>query len=667
MQGISRRVIRSIHRLRRKGTYLNLPKLRNIALLASLFLMISINNATGGEPNTSALLGPNVYIFGPHSEGMQETISGIYAVQMKKINEFDEARYVFLFQPGEYNLDIRVGYYTQVLGLGQSPDDVTIRGAIRTQDDPATKPFYSGPGATTNFWRSAENLSIIPTLGDITRGEPSSTPGVRGGIPLNQNVWAVSQGAPLRRIHIKQSAVTLSSTECTNASGYDPKHSDKSPAEACPTTLRLYDGGWSSGGFMANSKIDGVIETGTQQQWFSRNCSWNQWKPSGWNMVFLGSSPVPIGRPSANGAPNTAITDAGITSIIREKPFLTADAAGHFFVMVPRLAQNRMGVDWDGSPPPMDRLSIDSFYIVTSKVRGEATTIDAAAINAALSAGKHLLFTPGVYYLDSTIEVARANTVILGLGMATLVANKGQPIMAVSDVDGVTIAGLIFEAGASNSPTLLQVGEQGSTGNHRSNLTCLYDVFCRVGGSNHLGKATTCVTINSNDVIGDNFWLWRADHGSNVGWKDNPADTGLIVNGARVTIYGLAVEHFQKYQTIWNGEAGRVYFYQSEMPYDPPSQADWTNPAAANPNGYASYKVGDKVTEHHAWGVGVYCFFRDAPVTVAHAVETPAALESSFKDLVTFWLSGKPQSEISHVINDSGDAVTEKHRMATLP
>ena len=59
-------------------------------------------------------------------------------------------------------------------------------------------------------------------------------------------------------------------------------------------------------------------------------------------------------------------------------------------------------------------------------------------------------------------------------------------------------------------------------------------------------------------------------------WPKQIADHGLIVRGDDVTAYGLFVEHCQEYQTIWNGNGGRMYLYQSEMPYDPPSQAAWT-------------------------------------------------------------------------------------------
>jgi len=186
-----------------------------------------------------------------------------------------------------------------------------------------------------------------------------------------------------------------------------------------------------------------------------------------------------------------------------------------------------------------------------------------------------------------------------------------------------------------------------------------------VGGAQHVGSASSCVTINSNDVVGDDLWLWRADHGSNVGWVVNPADNGLIVNGTNVAMYGLAVEHFQQYQTVWNGEGGRVYFYQSEMPYDVPSQSVWMSPGGLN--GYASYKVADGVTDHQAFGVGVYCYFISPAISAYHAIEVPASIEPSFDDMVTIWLNGQSGSEITHIINNDGAAVTQGSRKATLP
>ena len=182
---------------------------------------------------------------------------------------------------------------------------------------------------------------------------------------------------------------------------------------------------------------------------------------------------------------------------------------------------------------------------------------------------------------------------MLGLGYATLIPDKGTPAIKVADVDGVRVGGLILQASTANSPTLLQIGDSKTGKSHADDPTIIYDIFARVGGAGP-GSCDAMVTINSNDVIGDNAWLWRADHGAGASWEGAKNKNGLIVNGDNVIYYGLAVEHTQEYQVLWNGNGGRVYFYQSEMPYDVP----------AGVKGWASYKVGAGVktrTKHGAW------------------------------------------------------------------
>ena len=138
------------------------------------------------------------------------------------------------------------------------------------------------------------------------------------------------------------------------------------------------------------------------------------------------------------------------------------------------------------------------------------------------------------------------------------------------------VAGLLIDAGPVESPVLVEVGPQGSHANHARNPICLDDIFFRVGGAG-VGRAVVDLRINSNDTIVDHTWIWRADHGSGVGWNLNTSANGLVVNGNRVTAYGLFVEHHQQYQVLWNGNAGRTYFYQSEIPYDPPDQASYSS------------------------------------------------------------------------------------------
>jgi hypothetical protein len=341
--------------------------------------------------------------------------------------------------------------------------------------------------------------------------------------------------------------------------------------------------------------------------------------------------------------------------VVREKPFLYVDSAGNYQVFVPALRSNTSGTSWASGSPAGETLPISTFYVVKS---GDT----AATMNAALAAGKNLLVTPGVYHLNQTLNVTRANTVILGLGLATLIPDNGITAMTTADVDGIKLAGLLFDAGTTNSQFLAQIGPVGSSAtSHAANPTSLSDVFFRVGGAG-VGKATVSLQINSSNVIGDHSWIWRADHGSGVGWTTNTAQNGLIVNGANVTFYGLFVEHYQQYQTIWNGNGGRTYFYQNEMPYDPPNQASYMN---GSTQGWAAYKVADSVTTHEAWGLGSYCYFSsNSSVVNARAFEVPVTSGVKFHNMVTVSLGGV--GTISHVINNTGTAVNSGHQVTDL-
>ena len=191
------------------------------------------------------------------------------------------------------------------------------------------------------------------------------------------------------------------------------------------------------------------------------------------------------------------------TPIIREKPYLYVDLSGRYFVFVPALQTNTRGVSWAAGPTPGTSIPIDRFYIA------QPSTANAASINAALAAGKHILFTPGNYALDDTLKVTKADTIIFGLGVPSLVETSGLPAISVADVDGVKIAGLILDAGAVNSASLLEVGPAGSAADHSANPTFLYDLTVRTGGP-AAGKNDVGIRINSNNVVADQIWIWRA-------------------------------------------------------------------------------------------------------------------------------------------------------------
>jgi hypothetical protein len=392
---------------------------------------------------------------------------------------------------------------------------------------------------------------------------------------------------------------------------------------------------YASGGFIADTQT-GFIINGSQQQFLVRDSAIGGWSNAVWNQVFSGVQGAP-----AQSFPDPPYTTLPTSPVTAEKPYLYVDASGAYQMFVPAPRSNSAGPSWANGPTPGGSTPLSRFYV--------ATPADSAAtINTALQRGLNLIFTPGVYHLDQTLQVRHPHTIVYGLGFATLIPDNGVIPMQVADVDGVRIAGLLFDAGPVTSPVLLQVGD-GIPGARRVlDPVVIQDVFFRIGGAS-AGKATTSLVVNTNDAILDDIWAWRADHGTGVGWTVNTADTGVIVNGARVTAYGLFVEHYQRYEVIWNGNDGTVIFFQNEMPYDPPNQAAWMN---GSQNGYAAFKVGADVTGFQGYGLGSYCFFNVNPtVNAYHAFEAPTRPGVQFHDLLTISLAA---GTITHVINDTG-------------
>ncbi len=569
----------------------NRLKFRGLGAVMELGLILALA-AYSARPVRAADpdFGPNVLVFKPSmpAAAIQERIDKVYAVQAN--SEFGPARNALLFLPGDYKVDVPIGYYTQVLGLGASPDDVRIAGNVHA--GPAR-----GNQALVTFWRAAEGFSVTPS----------------GGVMQ----WAVSQADPFRRMHVR---------------GDMALHQNN---------------GYASGGWMADDAIDGKVSSGPQQQWIARNTEWGSWTGSNWNMVFVGVVNAPEGD-----WPKPAFTKIAQAPVVREKPFLQIDAAGQYSVRVPSLRTNSSGVSWHGGSTPGKNIPISRFYIA------RPDTDTAATINAQLARGKSLLLTPGIYHLTGPIKVTKANTVVLGLGFATLMPDNGAAAMSTADVDGIVIAGLLFDAGATSSPVMLEVGPGGSRARHAANPISLHDDFFRVGGA-AVGRAAVNLRIDSHDTILDHTWIWRADHGQNqsVGWNINTSANGLVVNGNNVTVYGLFVEHLQEFQVLWNGNGGRVYFYQSEIPYDPPDQPSYTS--APGTNGWASYKVAGNVTSHEAWGLGIYSVFRRPNVVLTRAIEVPNNPNVKFHDMIAVCLANN--GAIDNVINDTGGAATPNH------
>jgi hypothetical protein len=565
--------------------------------------------APAGAPN----LGPNVYIFTPSmpQSQIQATVDTIATQQVP--NQFGTQRYALLFEPGTYGsaadpLIFQVGYYTEVAGLGSAPGDVTINGSI----DVYNQCFAADNCvALDNFWRSMSNLTINVSGGT---GCQSAT-----------EFWAVSQAAPMRRVQVNG---LLSLMDYCNGSP-----------------------DFASGGFIADSDFTGSsITNGSQQQFIVRNSDIDGWSNGVWNQVFSGDTGAPPQSFSATSglpggtAPYTTLATSPVTE---EEPFLQTDPAGHYSVFVPALRHNSSGTSWGSGPAAGTSIPISKFFIASPST-------PVLAIDAALLLGKDLILTPGVYDLKAPILVSRPDTVVLGLGFPTLVPQNGTAAMQVLGVPGVKLSGMIFDAGPKNSPVLLQVGGPlASRTGSASDPTLVQDVFFRIGGAT-AGQATDSLVVNSSQVILDDIWAWRADHGAGAGWTSNVAANGLTVNGDDVTAYGLAVEHYQKDEVVWNGQHGQVIFFQNENPYDPPSQADWM--ASPTQDGYPAFYVPAAVKSFQGYGMGVYSFFDlGIPIENSMAIQAPDTPGVGFHDLLTVFLNGS--GGIDSVINGTGAAV----------
>ncbi|MFJ6805186.1 coagulation factor 5/8 type domain-containing protein [Streptomyces anulatus] len=525
-------------------------------------------------------LGPNVHVFDPSTPDIQGKVDEIFKKQESA--QFGTDRYALMFKPGTYDdINAQIGFYTQIAGLGLSPNDTTFNGDVTVDAG-----WFDG-NATQNFWRSAENLTLDPVSGT--------------------NRWAVSQAAPFRRMHVR-GGLNLA------PDGY----------------------GWASGGYIADSRIDGQVGPYSQQQWYTRDSSVGGWGNGVWNMTFSGVEGAP-----ANSFPEPPYTTLDTTPISREKPFLHLDG-DDYKVFVPEKRENARGISWGNGTPAGESIPLDRFYVVKEGA-------DAATINAAVEQGLHLLFTPGVYHIDETINIDRADTVALGLGLATIIPDNGVTAIKVGDVSGVKLAGLLVDAGPVNSETLIEVGPENASADHAANPTSLQDVFVLIGGAGP-GRATTSIVVNSDDTIIDHTWVWRADHGEGWGWETNRADYGVRVNGDDVLATGLFVEHFNKYDVEWYGERGRTIFFQNEKAYDAPNQAAIQN---GDTKGYAAYRVDDSVDQHEGWGMGSYCYYNVDPTIIQeHGFEAPVKPGVRFHSLLVVSLGGNGQYE--HVINDVG-------------
>jgi len=319
----------------------------------------------------------SVKVFSPGDDSLcASTAASIFATNgghtPENHGQFVSGRYAMLFKPGSYSCAVPVGFYTQVLGLGASPDDVTFtdaKGVYCEEGD-----YVATTGALDNFWRGAENF----------KSEASYAWQTGAGM-----LWAVSQAAPLRRVHVARSLVLYE---------YEPPYPEA---------------GFASGGFLADSVVDGAVAGGSQQQWLTRSSTVGSWSGGVWNPVFVGVAGAPSahcgkGAGGAGGAgggagasPAVVVAEAPTTV---EKPFISVDAAdsAKFVLNIPKPRTSSSGADWPAATNTPTRVGFEKVYVATAEADSAAT------INAKLGAGLHVVLSPGIYQLEASLELGTA-------------------------------------------------------------------------------------------------------------------------------------------------------------------------------------------------------------------------------------------------------------------
>lgn len=610
------------------GSDFKLPCCFAHTLFGSLLPLLSYYQDTamkGDEPNPPAWPEATVKQFRP-SDSAESILEIIRATEdpwngssYTSDKHFSNERTVLFFHPGNYEHiteNFEIGYYVQMAGLGKSAKDVVF-GRTGGPFVPALNRHLHRKSDGTpvgtcldTFWRAAENFS---KLGDLQ--------------------WAVSQAAPLRRIEVGD--------------------------------LILHDGSaFASGGHLANAKVSGYLRAGGQQQYLVRNVELQGGATGGaWSMVYAGIT----GKVPTADNPVHSIVDRPRLRV--EKPFVAVRDDGMFELRVPKA----LG---DSCPDYTTTTLLDGSLEDArdfARVKLAKATDNVTDIQKSLDQGKDVVLSPGIYQLSEPLALKHPNQVLLGLGLATLVAPRGMSCVIVNTgLPGVRVAGIMLEASESQteSEPLLEWGRPGDPGD-ATNPGAMIDVFVRVGGATFGDRSNYNVSammrIHSGHVFGDNLWIWRADHAvlgpnetanyphiSPIFWQSEECEyrvkNGIEVTGNDVTIYGLAVEHANEHQTVWTGDRGEVVFYQCEFPYGVSRKFAEKE--------FRGYLIGDSVNQHTVVAPGIYSNFRNDTVHVSTAIEHPVRPEIHVVNPFTVRLDN--QGSIRSVVNGKGGVAEEQ-------
>jgi hypothetical protein len=121
--------------------------------------------------------------------------------------------------------------------------------------------------------------------------------------------------------------------------------------------------------------------------------------------------------------------------------------------------------------------------------------------------------SPGIYNLSAALEVSHQNQIVLGLGLATLIATGSDPAIRVKDVPGVRVAGILLQAGTPvgmTSPKALLVWGTIAYAGRADMPGFLHDVYARVGGPGttqvHVATTNSCDDLHTDTLQRIRTW-----------------------------------------------------------------------------------------------------------------------------------------------------------------
>src|SRR4051794_14031860 len=597
-------------------------RLFGVVSIATVFLAggVSSASAAASPPCTTAPtpvaavpsnpFGANVTIFNPS----MSVASINAALNAPSGNQ----RRQFFFLPGTYGdpsitpvtattnnvIQAQVASGTKVSGLGSSPCDVVINGALSINN-----------GGLAIRPSQMSNLTINP---------------IQINVPTNGMLWYTSQTATWRRVNLLGnlyvSPVVQSPGKCQNPC-------------TNPADINLVPG-VANGFVMANSVVTGRIINGDglnrpgvegfggNSDIYFQQDSIGGYTGFGSDMVFAGTlgAPATDFRPGVEGANGTfAVTPGHITTVdtvpvVREEPYVYYDGS-QFRVFRPSAQFDVRGPNWDQAGQG-DSLPLSSFYIAAP------ATDTATTINTQLAAGKHILLNPGTYVLNAPVTVAQPDKVVFGLGDPILRADNTATIVVKDSAPGTVLGGFNADGRPFSATDLgavpfaenqVVIGDTPHGAGSKTNPTSLNDISSVSG-------AKTDVLVNQDYVVMNQGQIQSNNNSGNgyttTNWLAESSNYGMVVNGDHVMWQGIWLEHFKKTQVTWNGEDGQVLFFQNErpltVPFDVPGEIGvqphvWK--MAPDFDGYPALAVSENVNKFtlhgfQSWsrlGNGCYC------------------------------------------------------------